>query len=191
MSDRPPEPDQLPAHLRGERVLLVPPDPELHLENYIRWFNDPRVNRFLLHDKPMTRMAERAWFENLPNRKDDFVWAVHDETGRHIGATGLHMRSWRDRCALTGIVIGETSAWGRGYGTEVMQVRTRWAFEELGLNRLESECFVENVGSATCLERAGYRRIGIARQRRFRGGRWHDSILWDYIAEDYFSRQRA
>ena len=181
--------DRLPVHLRGERILLVPPDPELHLDNYLLWFNDPEVNRFLLQDKPMTRMAERKWFDTLAERRGDFVWAVHDERGRHIGATGVHVTSWRHRTATTGTVIGEKAAWGRGYGSEVMQLRTRWAFEELGLHRLESECFVSNIGSATCLERTGYRRIGIARQSRFRGGQWHDCILWDYLAADWFARQ--
>lgn len=181
--------ERLPVHLAGPRVKLVPPDPELHLDNYLRWFNDPQVSQWLSEVKPMTRMAERAWFDSLAERKRDFVWAVHDETGRHIGATGIHGVSWRDRRAITGIVLGERSAWGKGYGTEVMQVRTRWAFEELGLHRLESECFVENVGSATCLERAGYRRIGVARQRRWRHGAWRDSILWELLAEDWFAAQ--
>jgi aminoglycoside 6'-N-acetyltransferase len=67
-----------------------------------------------------------------------------------------------------------------------MRVRTRWAFEELGLHRIESECFAENVASARCLEKAGYRRFGTARKRHWRGGRWHDAILWEILDEDYF-----
>jgi RimJ/RimL family protein N-acetyltransferase len=181
----------LPVHLRGERVQLVPPDKRLHLENYVLWFNDPEVTRFMLQYMPMTRMAEEAWFDGLAERKDDVVWAVHDEHGRHIGTTGIHVRDWRNRSAITGIVIGEKSAWGKGYGSEVMRTRTRWAFEELGLHRLESECFADNIGSATCLARAGYRKIGIARKSRWRSGRWHDCILWDMLEEDYFKARDA
>jgi RimJ/RimL family protein N-acetyltransferase len=181
----------MPVHLSGPRVQLVPPDKALHLENYLRWFNDPEVNRFLLQFMPMTRMAEEAWFDSLPERKDSIVWAVHDETGRHIGATGIHNIDWRNRNAVTGIVLGEKSAWGKGYGSEVMQLRTRWAFEELGLHRIESECLADNIGSATCLARAGYRRIGVASKRHWRDGRWQDSILWELLDEDYFAARRA
>jgi RimJ/RimL family protein N-acetyltransferase len=99
----------------------------------------------------------------------------------------LHRINWRDRSATSGIVIGEKSAWGQGYGSEVMQVRTAWAFEELGLHRIESECFVENVGSARCLAKAGYRQVGLARQKRWRQGAWHDCILWEILDEDYFA----
>ena len=177
--------DALPTHLRGERIHLVPLDADLHLENYVRWLNDPEVNRWLLRFMPLTRLEERGWFERVgKGTEKNGVWAIHDENGRHIGGTGIHSINWHDRSAVTGIVIGERSAWGQGYGTEVMRVRTKWAFEELGLHRLESECFVENEASAKCLAAAGYRRIGIARKRRWRHGQWHDTILWEVLAED-------
>jgi ribosomal-protein-alanine N-acetyltransferase len=187
---RPAMPD-LAVHLRGERVQMVPPDKGLHLDNYVRWFNDPEITRYMFQFMPMTRMSEEAWFDGLADRKDDVVWAVHDEHGRHIAATGIHVRDWRNRRAITGIVIGEKSAWGRGYGSEIMCTRTHWAFEELGMHRLESECFAGNIGSATCLARAGYRKIGVARKSRWRAGKWHDCILWEMLEEDYFAARDA
>jgi hypothetical protein len=35
------------AGLRGERVRLVPSEPEQHLDNAIRWFNDPEITNLL------------------------------------------------------------------------------------------------------------------------------------------------
>lgn len=174
------------VHLRGERVQLVPLDKDLHLDNYVRWFNDPEVTRYMLQVMPISRLAEAAFIDRLAEAQDAVVWAVHDENGRHIGGTGLHGIDWRNRSATSGIVIGQKDAWGKGYGGEVMRVRTRWAFEDLGLHRIESECFAENVGSARCLARAGYRQVGVARQKRWRAGRWHDCILWEILDEDYF-----
>lgn len=179
------------VHLRGERVQLVPLDRELHLDNYVRWFNDHEVTRYMLQVLPLTRMAEEDFFERMTKSTDAVTWAVHDENDRHIGGTGLHGIDWRNRRATSGIIIGEKDAWGRGYGSEVMRVRTRWAFEELGLHCIESECFAENVGSATSLARAGYRQVGIARKKRWRLGRWHDCILWEILDEDYFGRSEA
>lgn len=187
MANPTPVPSLPVVHVLGERVRLVPVDKDLHLDNYLRWFNDPEITRYMLMVMPLTRQAEVAHLDRLSESKTDVVWAVHDEHGRHIGATGLHDIDWRNRAATSGIVIGERDAWGKGYGSEVMRVRTRWAFEELGLRRIESECFAENVGSATCLARAGYRQIGVARQKRWRAGRWHDCILWEILADDYFA----
>lgn len=191
MTTRQPAPSDAPEALvgiRGERIRLVPLDADRHLENYVRWFNDPEVTRYLGANLPMSRLAERAFFERLPSSPPhDIVWAIHDEHDRHIGGTGLHGIDWLNRHATSGIVIGDKAVWGRGYGAEVMRVRTRWAFEELGLRRIDSICFADNHGSARCLERAGYRRIGTARSMYWRGGRWHDAILWEILDEDWRS----
>lgn len=192
MTARPTEPAPPPeiAGIRGERVRLVPLDADRHLDNYVRWFNDPEVTRYLASCLPMTRLAERAFFERpAAHPPHDVVWAVHDEADRHIGGTGLHGIDWVHRSAVSGIVIGDKSVWRKGYGVEVMRVRTRWAFEELGLRRIASQCFADNAGSAACLEQAGYRRIGTARSAYWRGGRWHDAILWEILDEDWRVRR--
>lgn len=134
----------------------------------------------------MSRAAEEAWFERVALSESDIVWAVHDEGDRHIGTTAAIGIDRVNRSASTGILIGEKDCWGKGYGAEVMRVRTKWLFENLGLHRLQSECFASNLASARCLEKAGYRRIGIARKTFWREGCWHDAILFEMLDEDYF-----
>jgi RimJ/RimL family protein N-acetyltransferase len=177
--------------LRGPRVRLVPLEKEQHLANYVRWFNDPEVTRYLHQHLPLSRAAEEAFFDRLADAEDMIVWAVLDEQGRHIGGTGLHRIHWPSRSATSGIVLGEKAAWGKGYGTEVMRVRTAWAFEDLGLHRIDSECYAENLGSARCLAKAGYRQVGVQRKKWWRRGEWHDCILWEILDEDYFAARGA
>lgn len=172
--------------ITGPRIRLVPLDRERHLENYVRWFNDPEVTRYLLQNLPLSRPEEEKFFERTAENEASVVWAIHDENDRHIGGTGLDQINWKERAAVSGIIIGEKDAWGKGYGTEVMQVRTTYAFEQLGLHRIESECFADNVASVRCLEKAGYQREGVARRKYWREGRWHDAILWAILEEDYF-----
>ena len=172
----------------GERVRLVPLDRTLHLENYLIWLNDPEVTRWLKVVLPISRLGEEKWFERLARSRHDIVWAVHDEHDRHIGGTGIHRIDWRNRNGLTGTVIGPKEVWGKGYGTDIMRARTCWAFEELGMHRLESSCLEGNEASRRCLERIGYRQIGVARQRFWRGGRWRDLLLYEILDEDWFAR---
>jgi RimJ/RimL family protein N-acetyltransferase len=176
--------------LRGERVRLVPLDRALHLENNLVWFNDPEVTRWLKYGLPMMRLQEEKWFERIARSRRDVMWAIHDDSDRHIGGTGIHRIDWKNRNAVTGTVIGDPKAWGKGYGTDAMRTRTRWAFEELGLHRLQSECFVDNLASRRCLEKVGYRLIGTARQRFWRQGAWRDALLWEILDEDWFARAR-
>jgi RimJ/RimL family protein N-acetyltransferase len=176
--------------LRGERVRLVPLDKASHLESFLAWLNDPDVTRWLKTFLPLTRLKEEKWFERIAMSRKDVVWAVHDENDRHIGAAGIHRIDWRNRNGVTGTAIGDKQAWGKGYGTDVMRTRTRWAFEEMGLHRLQSESFVENQASRRCLEKVGYRPIGTAHKRIWRHGAWHDLTQWEILDEDWFGGSR-
>jgi len=173
--------------LKGEKVRLVPPDKTLHLENTIRWMNDPAVTRYLNLNTGVTRGMEEEWLNRIQKRENEFVWAILDDHDRHIGFTGIHRVDWRFRSAQTGTVIGDKNAWRRGFGSDAMRVRTRFAFETLGLHRLNSAARIDNLGSQRALEKAGYKREGIARKVIFHEGRWHDTVLYGILDEDYFA----
>lgn len=171
--------------IRGERVRLVPFEPEL-IDHILRWFNDPEVTRFTKRILPLSRLAEQKYVERMAESKDDVVWAVLDENETPIGVSGIHRIDWISRNGRTGTVLGDRSVWGKGYGTDVMRTRTRWAFEDLGLHRLQSECYAENLASKRCLEKAGFRLIGTARKRMWREAGWHDLHLFEMLEEDWF-----
>ncbi len=175
--------------LRGEKVRLVPVDRVQHFDNSVQWLNDPEVTRYLTLTAGVTIGMEEEWFQKVQKRDTDYVWAIHDERNRHIGFTGLHAIDWRNRRATSGPVIGEKDAWGRGYGTDAMRVRTKFAFETLNLHRIESAAHAENVASQKALEKTGYKREGIFRRRTWSEGRWHDEIRYAILDEDYFANR--
>ncbi|MGH2437035.1 MAG: GNAT family N-acetyltransferase [bacterium] len=176
--------------LQGEKVRLVPVDKRLHFENALRWMNDPEVTQTLLLTTGVTPGMEEEWMDRAQKHDTEFHWAIVDETGRHIGFTGIGGINWRLRKGYTGTVIGEKSEWRKGYGGDAMRVRTKFAFETLNLHRLESEARIDNIGSQRALEKAGYRREGIARKKLYWGGRWYDTVLYAILDEDYFARTR-
>jgi RimJ/RimL family protein N-acetyltransferase len=172
--------------IQGTRVRLVPFERE-YVDYVLRWFNDPEVLRYTKRVMPLHRLQEEKYVDQMAESKDDVVWMILDENASPIGVSGIHRIDWANRNARTGTVLGERSVWGKGYGTEVMALRTRWAFEELGMHRLQSECFAENTASRRCLEKAGYKLIGVARQRMWRNAGWHDLYLFDVLEEEWFA----
>ena len=50
---------------KGERVRLVPPDRALHLENALRWMNDPEVTAALKFNLGASRRQEEAFFDRI------------------------------------------------------------------------------------------------------------------------------
>jgi RimJ/RimL family protein N-acetyltransferase len=169
--------------LRGERVRLAPPI-EDYLPHYCRWFADLEVTRYLILRNPPSPGMEREWLDRVARSETDVVWAIL-VGDRLIGNTGIHAIDWRNRHASTGIMLGEKAEWGKGYATEVMRLRTRYAFRELGLEKLSSSALMDNEGSKRALMRAGYRQYGVSRRDQYRDGRWQDLWLCDVLREEW------
>ena len=78
------------------------------------------------------------------------------------------------------------SAWGRGFALESYQAIERIAFEELGANRITSQCSTENTRSANSIKRAGFHLDGVARQGGvYPNGRLYDNMMWSKLRSEY------
>lgn len=162
------------------------------IPTFLRWFNDPEVRRHLLMHEPMSRAKEERWFEEHLSRKDEFLFAIEVKEGKdwvHIGNLGLHKIDWKNRVATFGIVIGEKAYWNRGYGTEAVRTALRYAFFELGLNRVELETFSFNRRAIRCYEKVGFRHEGTRRQALYRDGRYHDILIMGILKEEFSTRE--
>ena len=166
----------------GELVRLVPLDKGRHAANVQLWMNDPEVTETILSgDVPLTRVAEDEFFDKSSGHPgphpSDIVFAVETLAGEHVGICGLHQINYRHGVALTGTIIGPAEARGKGYGTDAARVRTRYAFEVLGLRMLTSEVFAENAASLRMLGRAGYREAARLPRRYWKRGAFRDVVL--------------
>jgi len=176
--------------LKGERVRLVPAEASAHLDSGLRWMNDPEVTARLEHIEGVTRRQEEAFFDRIAlHREDELHWAVVTEDLGHVGFIALAQISWRNRSAVGGIVIGERRAWGRGFATDAVRVRTRFAFEYLGLHRIEGHTI--HPAMRRVYEKCGYRHEGVARQKIWREGRWNDVDHYAILDADHFGPGRA
>lgn len=65
----------------------------------------------------------------------------------------------------------------RGYASEALSAVLGYAFEDMELNRVEAACMPINRASIGVLERAGFRREGLARRYLRINGVWEDHLL--------------
>ncbi len=176
--------------IEGERVRLEPPRPE-HAHAYLGWLADMEVTRYLRTRFPPTLCQEEAALEKLAEDPHQIAWAITlKEGGKLIGATVLEKIDWRNRDAESGIMIGDRSEWGRGHASEVMRLRTEYAFMELGLRKVWTGVEVPNVASRRALEKTGYRQCGLLRRHFFVNGQWLDVWMAEIHREDW-ERARA
>jgi ribosomal-protein-alanine N-acetyltransferase len=72
---------------------------------------------------------------------------------------------------------------GRGLATAMVAHALDGAVD-LGLHRVEAGTLVVNVASQRVLARAGFERIGVARDFLFIAGRWQDHVLFQRVLHD-------
>lgn len=97
------------------------------------------------------------------------------------GTIGLHSIQLGDHLAEVGYWI-EQSFRGKGICTEAMKVLSDFAIDVMGFRRLEALADFDNVASQRVMERAGYTRDGLLRNRATkRDGRQIDMALYSMV----------
>mgnify|MGYP000557155954 CR=1 FL=1 len=152
--------------IEGERVALGPIRKDL-IPVFGRWFNDFATTRALGDIfPPLTETRLDAWYDMEVTTSDLIPFAVYERaTLTPIGTTALIGLDWRNRTAEFGIIIGEPTARGKGYGTEITRLVRDYAFDTLGLHRLEADADPRNAASIRALERVGGPGTGLALRR--------------------------
>lgn len=72
---------------------------------------------------------------------------------------------------------------GRGYMTRALKLVCRYAFEELGLHRIEASTLKDNLKSQGVLKGCGFERLGVNEKYLYINGRWQDHITFYKVKE--------
>jgi RimJ/RimL family protein N-acetyltransferase len=163
------------------------------LERLGAWFGDPSNQALLVPGiaAPTGMEDEAAWFESIHARQRDgkgWAFAVRrHEDGAAIGTVGLSIGHFRHSGEF-GIGILDPSARGRGLGGEAAELLLRFAFDEIGLHRVELRVFAFNEPALRLYRRLGFREEGRRRELLFRDGQFHDDIVMAMLADEYRRR---
>lgn len=149
-------------------------------DNYVRWLNDPNVNRFLesrhaAHTRDSAREFVRACFAS-PNTLFMGIRSL-ELSGRHVGNIKLGSIDHRHGLGEIGLLVGEPLAWGRGIGTEAIAAICDIAVAQLRLRKITAGCYASNVGSEKAFRKAGFEIEGRRRAHFLLDGRLEDLIL--------------
>jgi RimJ/RimL family protein N-acetyltransferase len=118
-----------------------------------------------------------------------FEFIVEDATGSQLlGVTSVHRIDWVRHSAGLGYWI-RRSCQGKGTATEAARLLADYAFRTLRLHRLEAHVALDNPASQRVVERAGFRREGVARENELIGGRFIDHVQYGLLAPDVLGRE--
>jgi RimJ/RimL family protein N-acetyltransferase len=172
--------------LTGRLVTLRRHVPQ-NVAAFRRWYSDPEIARLARYQQtPMRQEEIERFFAARVVGPDALAMAVHERaTGRLIGSCAFSQLDGDNGSALYHITIGESDAWGRGYGTEATRLMIDHAFGTLGLHRIALFVFEFNERAIRAYKRCGFVVEGRSRESIWRDGRWWDELAMSILESDW------
>lgn len=185
------------AQLHGRRVMLRP----LRVEDYpqwhevrtrcrewlIKWEPRPANAPYPMEDRP-TFAARCAIRERERGLGTGFGFGIFVE-GRFVGEINLSsIQRGAFQSGYVGYWIDEDAA-GNGYVPEACVVLLRFAFEELGLHRIQVSIVPRNAPSRRVAHKLELRGEGIALEYLEIDGRWEDHVRYAMVSGEWLERR--
>ena len=152
------------------------------------------VTRYVPYKTWGSTADSEAWFERMATLQSSgtavqLVLALRD-SGRVIGACLIFAFDEVSLRAEIGYVLGVRDS-GRGYMAEAVSAVVAFAFEELGMRRLEATIDPRNGASVKLIERMGFNHEGTRRQRVLMKGTLVDQSLYGCLRDDWIAVRRG
>jgi ribosomal-protein-alanine N-acetyltransferase len=174
------------VQLRAQRAGDVPALFAIH--------SDPVVMRYWSFPPwQHVEQAQEMFKKNDRGRRSgEFLpWAIalnadvaRDGNDALIGTCSLFALDTTHRRAMIGYALARAH-WGRGYAQEALRLALEHAFNTLALNRVEADVDPRNTASMRLLERCGFKREGVLRERWRVGDDVQDSAIYGLLARDH------
>ncbi len=128
------------------------------------------------------RYKLRRYAHDIRDQKS-FPFYVFRESDQQLvgGVTLSQIRRGAAQMGTLGYWVGEQFQ-GQGYTTAAARAVIGFAFDDLGLHRVEAACQPENGASRKVLEKAGFREEGRARAYLKIDGEWRDHVLFAIVS---------
>lgn len=157
------------------------------LELLHNWANNPEIQYLLGGWHFPTNMEDqKKWFNTLDVNSKNQRFIIETTEKDIIGTANIVDIDWKNKNAFHGMLLGEKNTRGKGYALDTVMAIMRYAFEELGLERLDGSMIEYNIASIKFYtEKCGWKEEGRQRNWYFRKNKYWDRILVGITKEDY------
>lgn len=126
------------------------------VSDYLIWFNDKDVKKFLDPATPRTEKEITDWIRKIINSNKFRYFSIFiPEQNRFIGHVGLKNIDLSKKKGEVGIVIAEKKYWRKGIGTKAILEILKYS-KKLGLKRIVAEVQKNNIPSQKLFIKLGF-----------------------------------
>ena len=156
------------------------------LPHLLSWRNEPDLRKYFREYRELNYQQQMNWFESkVINDIGTRMFAIVDNQQELLGAAGLCYIDWINRTADFSIYIGKNGLYiDELLAPDAAKVMIKYAFEELGLNRLWSEIYSFDQAKVKFFYSLGFQLDGTHRQTHWSENNWHDSFFFSLLATD-------
>lgn len=179
------------VRLMGERIYLA----ALEREDCRTLYRTDEYDFAARTDRLMFASLEGAdkWFDDIQRDQNTkhVRLGIFLHSGGVIGDIALQDIDWHDAKCSLGQGIAAIARRGQGYGREAAALMLAYAFDNLGLERVEATTLSPNIAAQRSLEAAGFRLEGRQREAIRIGGARVDKLLYGMLANEYRNREET
>lgn len=166
--------------LTGSKILLRPFLQSDITPDYISWLNDPEVvrysnQRFIKH----TEESCRAFWGSFQDTSNLFLSVRRKSDSLPIGTMTAYFSQHHGTVDM-GILIGQKSVWGMGYGQDAWETLLWW-LNSRGIRKVTAGTLSCNKPMKRIIEKSGMCFEGLRRQQEIVGGVAYDLLYYGKI----------
>lgn len=163
------------------------------VESIYKLLSDPEVIKYDSFEL-FTNLAQAEnlikWFNEEFDEKRAIFWGISlKDKAEIIGFCKCEIEIPKVRADI-GYDL-RTEYWNMGIMTEALSEIVDFTFKTLKVNRIEAAVSTENSGSIRVLQKLGFIKEGILRQRSFWRGSFNDMVMFSILKKDHCNKKEC
>lgn len=135
---------------------------------------------------PVSSYNQEKWVENYRDSLETVRWMIELENGVTLGMVSLTDINWVSRIAYINYKINvEERRRLKGDTKNALYIVVKYAFDEMGLHRIEGDILEYNVMSLKLIKSIGFVEEGIRRLRVLKNGEWRNQVCFGLIDSEF------
>jgi ribosomal-protein-alanine N-acetyltransferase len=157
-----------------------------HLEDLFKIYSSEQLMKYW-DDYPHSNIEKtKEVYEMLSKRETNntgVCWAISLKDNREIIGTIAYNGYKKNGLASIGYILKE-KFWNKGYTTEALTKFIDYGFSTLNVHRIEAHVSLGNIGSEKVLQKVGFIKEGVLRERVFFKDKHQSLIVYGLLKSD-------